>query len=336
MTADHREVEDTYDLDDATVLPDLSVLRGVTTVSRTDQELRATYFDTPGLALATAGVTLRRRTGGEDAGWHLKLPVHGARLEIAVPLGRAVRNPPVALRQVVAGLVRDDRLAPVVTIHTDRAVHRLHDERGLVLAEVADDRVSTESVDPEAPGPALLTWREAEVELVIGDRALLEEAGSAAGLGGGTALRRSLEAGPCPGRPARRARARAARADEEGARSRRDPAAAPGAGGGPATARPLGASRRTRGGARHAGGGPPAAARDGQLPPVPRRGRRRAVARRARLARRPPRRSPRRRGPPRGAPEPGRRRAPGRWSVARSWPGSTKTSACSTTPPART
>lgn len=176
MTADHREVEDTYDLDDAGALPDFSALRGVTAVSRTDQELRATYFDTPRLALATAGVTLRRRTGGEDAGWHLKLPMHGARLEIAVPLGRAVRNPPVALRRVVAGLVRDDALAPVVTIHTDRAVHRLHGEQGLVVAEVADDRVSAESVDPDAPGPALLTWREVEVELVAGDRDLLEEA----------------------------------------------------------------------------------------------------------------------------------------------------------------
>jgi len=176
MTADHREVEDTYDLDDATMLPDLSTMHGVTAVSRTDQELLATYFDTPGLALATAGVTLRRRTGGEDAGWHLKLPMHGARLEIAVPLGRAVRNPPVALRHVVAGLVRDDSLAPVVTIHTNRTVHGLHGERGLVLAEVADDRVSAESVDPGAPGPALLTWREVEVELVTGDRALLAEA----------------------------------------------------------------------------------------------------------------------------------------------------------------
>ena len=47
-----------------------------------------------------------------------------------------------------------------------------------MLAEVADDRVSAESVDPDAPGPALVTWREAEVELVAGDRALLEQARS--------------------------------------------------------------------------------------------------------------------------------------------------------------
>ena len=176
MTADHLEVEDTYDLDDDTVLPDLSTLRRVTSVSTVEQELLATYFDTPDLALAAAGVVLRRRTGGEDAGWHLKLPRHGARLEIAVPLGRAVRNPPAVLRQVVAGLVRSETLEPVVTIHTDRVVHRLHDNEARVLAEVVDDRVSAESVDPGAPGPALVTWREAEVELVGGGGELLAEA----------------------------------------------------------------------------------------------------------------------------------------------------------------
>ncbi len=177
MTADHREVEDKYDLDHSHLLPDFCALPRVRSVSTAEQELAATYFDTPDLALATAGVVLRRRTGGEDAGWHVKLPMAGARLEITVPLGRAVRTPPVALRQVVAGLARDQRLSAVVTIHTDRVVHRLHDKTGTVLAEVSDDRVSAESVDPEAPGPVLTTWREAEVELVAGSRSLLERAG---------------------------------------------------------------------------------------------------------------------------------------------------------------
>src|SRR6476659_3802193 len=117
MTADHREVEDKYDLDEASVLPDFCSLKGVKSVSTVEQQLVATYFDTADLALAQAGVVLRRRTGGEDAGWHLKLPMNGARLEIAVPLGRAVRNPPAALRQVVAGLARNQRVSPVVTIH---------------------------------------------------------------------------------------------------------------------------------------------------------------------------------------------------------------------------
>jgi len=39
-----------------------------------EQLLDAIYYDTADLRLIRAGITLRRRTGGEDAGWHLKLP----------------------------------------------------------------------------------------------------------------------------------------------------------------------------------------------------------------------------------------------------------------------
>src|SRR6478736_4836212 len=188
MTADHREVEDKYDLDRSSVLPDLSTLPGVRSVETAEQELAATYFDTPDLALATAGVVLRRRTGGEDAGWHLKLPMAGARLEIAVPLGRAVRTPPIALRRVVAGIVRDHALTQVVTIRTDRTVHRLHDKRGDVLAELADDRVSTEPASGHAQGLTPITWREAEVELLSDSPSLL---GSAMDLMATLGVRRS-------------------------------------------------------------------------------------------------------------------------------------------------
>jgi CHAD domain-containing protein len=173
MTADHLEVEDKYHLDGDTVLPDFRVIPGVKSVSVVDHRLEATYFDTSDLALAAAGITLRRRTGGEDAGWHLKLPSGTGRLEIAVSAGRAVRNPPVALRDVVAGVVRDSDVAPIVVIHTDRRVRRLHGKGGDVLAEVADDRVSAEPLSSEATGLAPIVWREAEVELVSGKPSLL-------------------------------------------------------------------------------------------------------------------------------------------------------------------
>jgi CHAD domain-containing protein len=176
MTADHLEVEDKYVLDESTVLPDFGAIPSVKSVSVVDQELVATYFDTPDLALAASGVTLRRRTGGDDAGWHLKLPMDGGRLEIVLPPGRAVRNPPVALRKVIAGIIRDEAVAPVVVIRTDRRVHRLHGKKGDVLGEVADDRVSAEPVTSDALGLAPITWREAEVELVSGKLALLVRA----------------------------------------------------------------------------------------------------------------------------------------------------------------
>ena len=173
MTADHLEVEDTYHLDGHAELPDFRAMPGVKSVSVVRHQLEATYFDTPDLALAAAGITLRRRTGGEDDGWHLKLPRGTGRLEIALPSGRAVRNPPVALRRVIAGVVRDATVTAVVVIRTDRRVQRLHGTGREVLAEVADDRVSAEPVSSEVPGPAPIVWREAEVELVSGTPSLL-------------------------------------------------------------------------------------------------------------------------------------------------------------------
>lgn len=48
---------------------------GVAAVSQqAEQLLDAVYYGTADLRLTAVGITLRRRTGGEDAGWHLKLP----------------------------------------------------------------------------------------------------------------------------------------------------------------------------------------------------------------------------------------------------------------------
>src|SRR5512142_2379161 len=64
---------------------------GVAAVSQQDEQLLdAVYYDTADLRLLGAGITLRRRTGGEDAGWHLKLPAGAdTRDEIRLPLAAA-------------------------------------------------------------------------------------------------------------------------------------------------------------------------------------------------------------------------------------------------------
>jgi len=83
------EIERKYAVDAGFVVPDLSVVPGVAAVTgpRT-YHLTAVYHDTPGQRLAAARITLRRRTGGTDAGWHLKLPAGaGARREVHAPLG---------------------------------------------------------------------------------------------------------------------------------------------------------------------------------------------------------------------------------------------------------
>lgn len=170
------EVERTYDLEPRTAVPDLLDVDGVAQVRLLPvEELDATYYDTPALRLAAARITLRRRTGGRDAGWHLKLPVGGdTREELRRPLrGRGV-TVPAELRGLVRARAREARLVPVARLQTRRTVHQLLDSDGRVLAEVADDDVTGQVLlDPEST----TTWREVEVELVDGATALLEAVG---------------------------------------------------------------------------------------------------------------------------------------------------------------
>jgi CHAD domain-containing protein len=153
------EVEDKYDAPADATMPDLSTLPGVATVETTEHRLEATYYDSPSLALADLGITLRRRTGGDDEGWHLKVPYGDGRHEMALPLSVGAQAVPQQIRHVVATLVRDQPLEPVARLITERTVHELLDSEGHVLAEVADDRVAPE--DPQSG------WREWEVELVV-------------------------------------------------------------------------------------------------------------------------------------------------------------------------
>ncbi|MEU4390373.1 CYTH and CHAD domain-containing protein [Kribbella sp. NPDC023855] len=166
------EIETKYDVDEHAIFPALHELPGVERVAQpVELSLEAVYFDTAALDLAAAKVTLRRRTGGEDDGWHVKLPVaSGERLEIQHPLGRSVEKVPLQVVRTVRVHARDNELVPVVTLKTRRIVHRLLDADGEVLAEVSDDHV-TSTVDG-----AEESWREWEIELVNGSPDLLEAA----------------------------------------------------------------------------------------------------------------------------------------------------------------
>jgi inorganic triphosphatase YgiF len=115
MVTAHRESERKFDVEGATTLPDFARLPQVARVAAPIEEtLDATYFDSPDLRLAAAGVTLRRRTGGRDAGWHLKLPAaDGARTELRHPLAGPEGTVPDDLARLVRGLVRHAELGPV-------------------------------------------------------------------------------------------------------------------------------------------------------------------------------------------------------------------------------
>jgi CHAD domain-containing protein len=171
----HLEIEAKLDADSGFVLPDLAGLPGVAGVEpREEQRLEAIYLDSPELHLTRSGATLRRRTGGTDAGWHLKLPATGnGRLEVRRAAGRSVRTVPPALLGLSRAHLRGNPVEPVARIRTDRTEHALVAEDGTVLALVADDAVSAETLGSETTVSA---WREIEVELVEGDRALLKAA----------------------------------------------------------------------------------------------------------------------------------------------------------------
>jgi CHAD domain-containing protein len=174
------EIEHKFDVPASFSLPDLTGLPGVASVDAPEERsLEAVYYDTADLRLLRAPVTVRRRTGGPDAGWHLKLPAgDGARRELHFPLGRAGRTPPRAVLAPVRGLVRTAGIDPVARVHTRRVATLLRDEAGRVLVEVADDTVTGTAFSPEPGEPATVTsWREIEVELVDGDPQLMAAVG---------------------------------------------------------------------------------------------------------------------------------------------------------------
>ena len=170
---EHTEVERTYAPDAGSRLPDLRALDGVATVGEPDTVLlRATYLDSHDLALLRGGVTLRRRSGGDDEGWHAKLPAGQGRRELRLPLTDDERTPPAALTEAVRGWTHGAALEVVATIETRRTERRLQAEDGTVLAVLADDEVTGWPVDSATP----VCWREWELELVAGAPALLAQA----------------------------------------------------------------------------------------------------------------------------------------------------------------
>ena len=141
MVMDTREIEMKYEAGPETVLPPLEDLPRVASEAGPDEEkLEAEYYDTEDLRLLRAGVTLRRRRGGKDAGWHLKLPVGPhTRREIRLPLGGAGRTVPAELASLARVYTRGEPLVPVARIATVRRTRTLIDEAGTSLAEVVAD-----------------------------------------------------------------------------------------------------------------------------------------------------------------------------------------------------
>ena len=171
MVSEQQEREDKFDVDLGFVVPQLDDLlpEGGRIVTPATRQLENTYYDTAESDLQQLQLTLRRRVGGPDAGWHLKLPAGPARTEIHS--GSRARAVPKGLAAPLLGVTRAQPLAPIATISTTRDVIQLLDASGSLLAEVADDQVRSSTLGAEA---TLRSWREVEVELgPAGDEELL-------------------------------------------------------------------------------------------------------------------------------------------------------------------
>lgn len=206
MSVSVTEIETKYELPDGAELPSFDRIPQVSGTRQAPvQDLEADYYDTADLRLIRAGITLRRRRGGQDAGWHLKLPqAADSRLEIRLPLGRTGARVPRELSELVRVHTRGMALGPVAKLVTVRQLTILLGESGESLAEVAADDVQA-TVPGESAAPS--RWHELEVELTGGDRELLTAADDlllGCGLhraGRSAKLERALD-GRLPGRPA--------------------------------------------------------------------------------------------------------------------------------------
>ncbi|WP_432492501.1 CHAD domain-containing protein [Kineococcus gypseus] len=132
-----------------------------------------THYDTADLALAAAGASVRRQTGGSPRGWVLELPGRGPRThEVRHALGRAVRTAPAALQRLTWAAARGRTLGPVLQLATDAVERDLLDADGAVVARLTTRRVQARPLVPE-DSPAQ-TWAEWQVEVVDGRRDLLD------------------------------------------------------------------------------------------------------------------------------------------------------------------
>lgn len=212
------EVERKYEVDDLDTAPALQT--AVRVGESRVHHLVATYLDTADFTLLRNKITLRRRIGGADAGWHLKRPKTGdARTELQLPLDAPASDDsphdltadapvaiPVALAAEVAELLAGRPLHLVATLTTTRTETDLIIDgtdpttTGVVGAVFCDDLVQADVRSPSTGRQAQSRWREWEVELVgPGSPALLDAvepalfAAGAAPAGRASKLARALE-----------------------------------------------------------------------------------------------------------------------------------------------
>lgn len=173
-TQSFLEVEAKFAVAESTLTPELTRLEEVDSIGEVNNHsLSAIYYDTEDLRLTRNKITLRRRTGGNDDGWHLKVPGDGGRKEIHAELGEPVDGMyrvPDELLGHVRSIIRHNDVEPIAQVDNKRTESTLM-RGGSPVAEFCDDHVTAWSL---LPGGTETSWREWEVELA-GDMPGTEE-----------------------------------------------------------------------------------------------------------------------------------------------------------------
>ena len=165
--ATHQEIEYKFRIPQHLAL-DVSQLltdAGLNFTQEATRSMQAHYYDTPRLSLLRWGVTLRRRTGGGDDGWHMKLPQWSntsASTRDELRIERDDTSVPFELTAIIAPLLRRQDLELMAEVRTEREPFTIKNSQGVSLVEVVDDHVA---VHREGN---VVSFREVEVELLDG------------------------------------------------------------------------------------------------------------------------------------------------------------------------
>jgi CHAD domain-containing protein len=169
-----REIESKFDVAPDFALGDLdSLLESGDHLESDTVALVSVYYDTTEDDLLRSRLTLRRRTGTTDTGWHLKVPGAGFRTELRWPLD-GNEHPPGDLRRLIQPFTHGTAVEARVRLRVNRRRCRITNAKGDLRFEIADDEVRADALAAPVRTPR---WREVEVELgPAGSAADLERA----------------------------------------------------------------------------------------------------------------------------------------------------------------
>ncbi|QIM19240.1 CYTH domain-containing protein [Leucobacter coleopterorum] len=163
IAVESLEIERKYEVPVAAELPHGAEFAaiGLDAANPAVYELKAIYFDTPEGDLARLRMALRVRSGGKDAGWHLKKKSDAGNKETLWPASAEMPEAVVALLHDRLGPAAA-KIGPIAELQTARTVIRLSDASGREVIELADDRVRALC---RTTG-VRRAWREWEAELL--------------------------------------------------------------------------------------------------------------------------------------------------------------------------